>query len=35
MSDIVLVDISSIIEVDEVGKEAYENIVFIYVSLCL
>jgi len=35
MSDIVLVEISSIIEADEAGEEACEDMVFIYVSLCL
>ena len=35
MSDIVLVEISSVIEAGEAGEEACEDIVFIYVSLCL
>ena len=34
-SDIVLVEISSVIEAGEAGEEACEDIVFIYVSLCL
>ena len=34
-SDIVLVDISSVIEASEAGEEACEDMVFIYVSLCL
>ena len=35
MFDIVREEISSIIELREEGIEAYEDIVFIYVSLCL
>ena len=35
MSDIVLVEISSVIEAGEAGEEACEDMVFIYVSLCL
>jgi len=35
MFDIILVKISSVIEVSEANKKAYEDIVFIYMCLCL